>query len=56
MQPGYEAMFAHGQSSVKSLVHFPCPYAEDYANQEYKTFFEMDSSVKENKQIYCCLH
>ena len=25
-------------------MHLSCPYAEDYTNQEYKAFFETDSS------------
>ena len=30
--------------SVKRFVHLPCPYAEDYTNQEYGAFFEIESS------------
>ena len=28
----------------KKLCALPCPYAEDYTNQEYRAFFELDSS------------
>ena len=31
-------------STVKKLCALPCPYAEDYTNQEYRAFFELDSS------------
>jgi len=31
-------------SSIKNFVHLCCPYAEDYTNQEYKAYFEIDSS------------
>ena len=28
----------------ESFVPLPCPYAEDYTNQEYRAFFEIHSS------------
>ena len=28
----------------KKLHTLPCPYTEDYTNQEYRAFFELDSS------------
>ena len=28
----------------KKLCALPCPYVEDYTNQEYRAFFELDSS------------
>ena len=28
----------------KKLRALPCPYVEDYTNQEYRAFFELDSS------------
>ena len=28
----------------KMLRALPCPYAEDYTNQKYRAFFELDSS------------
>ena len=36
----YSALF----SVKKKLRALPCPYVEDYTNQEYRAFFEIDSS------------
>ena len=39
--------FAHAQNIplyCKKLHALPCPYAEDYTNQEYRAFFEIHSS------------
>ena len=30
--------------SIKSFVHLPCLYVEYYTNQEYRAFFEINSS------------
>ena len=30
--------------SIKSFAHLLSPYAEDFTNQEYRAFFELDSS------------
>ena len=51
-RPGNEATrFTHAQYIFrKSFVHLPCPYVADYINQEYKAFFEIDSSGDFNLQ------
>ena len=41
-------LFAHVRNIPlffrKKLRALPCPYAEDYTNQEYRAFFEIHSS------------
>ena len=42
---GLYTLFEHVQNIFhKNLCALPCPYAEDYTNQEYRAFFEIHSS------------